>query len=393
MHLYCTSLLISTIIIVCAQFQTLLCSPKGKITLLRDLTIEETPEHVKLHIKSVENRYVTSTEASESLQDYMHAQYYGPISIGTPPQYFKVVFDTGSSNLWVPSERSSYLCIPCKLHAQYYHTRSSSYYFNGTKFTIKYGTGKVTGLIAMDNVSIAGLEVKGQEFGEIIRMSVIPFILAKFDGILGLAFSRISVKKMTPVFINMINQNVVSRPIFAFWLRRVSSSNYGGELHLGGIDNNRYYGNISYFNITSETYWQFALSDVSINSRSLYFCEEGCQAIADTGTSLIVGPTYEIAKLNSRLGATANFLGQFYFDCDVISSLPNVAFTIGTKKFLISPKSYVLNIKGVCLSGFAGIELSKPLWILGDIFLTNYYTVFDMSTSPSRIGFAPSISS
>ncbi|GLT29419.1 hypothetical protein SLA2020_042900 [Shorea laevis] len=431
-----------------------------------------------------------------ALKNYMDAQYFGEIGVGTPTQKFTVIFDTGSSNLWVPSSKC-YFSVACFFHSKYKASESSTYEKNGQSASIQYGTGAISGFFSYDNVAVGDLVVKDQEFIEATREPGLTFLAAKFDGILGLGFQEISVGNSVPVWYNMMKQGLIKEPVFSFWLNRNTEEEEGGEIVFGGVDPSHYKGQHTYVPVTQKGYWQFGMGDVLIGDKPTGYCSGGCAAIADSGTSLLAGPTAIIAMINQAIGASGvvsqeckavvqqygqtiidllltesqpkkvcsriglctfdgthgvsmgiesvvdetkgkssgilqdamcsacemavvwmqnqlsqnltqdrilNYvnelcdkmpspMGESAVDCGSLSSMPTVSFTIGGKVFNLSPEEYILKVgegpQAQCISGFTAFDIPPPrgpLWILGDIFMGPYHTVFDYGNL--RVGFA-----
>ena len=89
----------------------------------------------------------------------------GKIGVGTPTQYLDVIFDTGSTNLWLASKKcKSPFCVN---YGSYDHDASSSYKNLEGELQVEFGSGMIKGIISQDVVSINGLEVEGQIFAEI----------------------------------------------------------------------------------------------------------------------------------------------------------------------------------------------------------------------------------
>merc|ERR1719158_1345214 len=361
---------------------------------------ERSASDVRSSMKTITGRWNKDKHLKdnpeEDLTNYLDAQYYGPIDLGTPGQTFNVVFDTGSSNLWVPSKQCPIWEIACRLHNRYDSKKSSTYKEDGTDFEIQYGSGSMSGFQSIDTCCVAGVCVADQTFAEATHEPGLSFLAAKFDGILGMAFPGISVNGIKPVFNNMVDQGVVDSPVFSFWLNRNPDEDLGGVMVLGGSDPSLYEGNFSYVDVVEPDYWRISVDGLALGDEENIGCNGGCMGIVDTGSSLLVGPPSEVKAINKAIGGTEIIpgQGQYMVDCNTIDSLPILTFTINGKQYPLSGKDYILQVTQLgqtqCISGLTGLELPMgPWWILGDVFIGGFYTEFDMGNQ--RVGFAKSV--
>ncbi|NWX75322.1 PEPC protein, partial [Alca torda] len=148
----------------------------------------------------------------------LQSSYFGEISIGSPPQNFLVLFDTGSSTLWVPS---TYCQTPaCYNHVKFKPSESSTFVSNGRSYTISYGSGALTVVLGNDTLRIQTITVRNQEFGLSKNEPTQPFYYADFDGILGMAYPSLAVGGMPTALQGMLQQDQLTQPIFSFYFSR-----------------------------------------------------------------------------------------------------------------------------------------------------------------------------
>ncbi|XP_039392751.1 gastricsin-like [Mauremys reevesii] len=367
-----------------------------RLTLKKGKTIREVMkekgvlvEYLKHHKTDPASKY-RFNEYSVAFEPmaYMDASYYGEISIGTPPQNFLVLFDTGSSNLWVPSTYCQ--SQACSNHARFNPSQSSTYSSNGQTFSLQYGSGSLTGFFGYDTMKLQNIAVTNQEFGLSENEPGTNFIYAQFDGILGMAYPSLAAGGATTALQGMLQENLLSQPIFSFYLSSQPSSQYGGEVVFGGVDSSLYSGQIYWAPVTQELYWQIGIDEFAIGGQATGWCSQGCQAIVDTGTSLLTVPQQLMNTFLQDVGAQENEYGEYVVDCSSVQSLPTISFTINGVSFPLPPSAYILNNNGYCSVGVEPTYLpsqnGQPLWILGDVFLRQYYSVYDMGNN--RIGFA-----
>jgi len=352
---------------------------RNLITIDRKMGLENYAEGAYIppvaHVPASVQRRLEARQ-SEALTDQESEEWTGTVSIGTPAQEFIIDFDTGSSDLWVPSES----CNGCEAQDSYIASDSSTSQEQSGTFEIEYGDGsEASGPIYTDNVNVAGVAVTSQTLSAVTSESG-NLVGGPADGLMGMAFPALSNLDADPYFWTAIDQGVVSSGEFGFYLADSDS-----ELYLGGSNSDLYSGDLEFHDVSSSSgFWQISGASIIINGETV---ASGFDTIIDSGTTLMYGPTSAVESLYNQVsGAESLGNGEYGFSCD---AFPTVEVTWGGNTYDISDAFNLGDTgSGLCEAALGGedLGLGNNVWLFGDTVMQSLYTVF--SVDQNAVGFA-----
>lgn len=306
--------------------------------------------------------------------------YWGSMSIGTPAQEFKVIFDTGSGNLIVPSSQCN--GAGCKPHSKYDKSKSNTAMAvtneNGESSSeITFGTGQISGDFFKDQMCIGENMCFEGNFISATQESTEPFQEIPFDGIMGLGFKDLSMGAGFNIVDDLQAKGNLPGGQFSFYLTDGGDS----EVTFGGYRPEYLASDIVYAPVKVESWWQVGMDDICFNNVPQKLCDGDCEVAVDTGTSMLAGPSDLVDKLSNKVNVKD--------DCSNFNELPNLGFQMGNKVLNLKPDDYVDRDGSSCSFSLMALDVPPPkgpVFIFGDPFLRRFVTIFDRAKS--RVGFA-----
>lgn len=345
-------------------------------------------------------------------------EYYGKIAVGSPPQIFDVVFDTGSGNIVLPTIKCEEEV--CSRHHRYRSGTSKTAvqlaYEDDTPLakgqtdrdttSITYGTGKLTGEYIRDGICFGyGISKTDTcvtaDFLGVTQESKYPFSELPFDGIFGLGLLGLSTGPNFN-FVNRMKSNESGLdPVVAVFLRGLDRDE-DSEITFGAWKPERLapHENFHWLPVAQDEaedkgYWLVTMRDVYVHGKPLKLCDDDfdsdhprCQVAMDTGTSLSMASPYQVSKLMEAIGLKA--------DCSNFDKLPSLTFSFDAmagEKFdmVLHPSDYLERSPEGCAPTFQPLQLPPNLgrmWVLGQAFLRKYYSVYDAKRWRVGLGLA-----
>jgi pepsin A len=374
------------------------------IELGHTLVTESQLERLKRHQAWAKqgNTYAVEPNAIIPLENLRDSQYVGPIGVGSingnPEAEINVVFDTGSTNLWI----SSSLCQMdvCNGRNKFNPKRSESFTEkSGPRLDITFGTGELRGPEGTDVFSVGPYKVQNQTFALIEDEIGSIFRQLEFEGILGLGFPSLAAEGHLPFFDNVMAQNVLNgRNEFSFYFTKLPIQ--ASAVFFGGVDDRFYTGEIKMFPVVQEHYWSLYLEDFLIGNTSYAVIPKEAyrnagkrvdRLIADTGTTYFTAPPGLADLILRKLPGT---------NCNTISDYPDITYKLVDQNgapfdLKVEPSVYMVSSGGSwCEPAFMEIPVPDaygPAFLLGEVFMRAWHTTFDRgdgSSGSAFVGFA-----
>ncbi|KAF0309346.1 Cathepsin D [Amphibalanus amphitrite] len=265
----------------------------------------------------------------------------------------------------------------------------------GTPFELPPGIN-ASGVLSKDSISFAGITVEGVVFGEAESMWNKWLSILPPDGVLGLGLQGMAPEGVRPILDVMAEQGVISERVFGMWLGRDPE---GGELTLGGLNDQLYQGELTWANLTPpDGQWWTAPADSIVldGLTQLDLCPGGhCVVLPASNSPYFIVSEAQAAAINEALGGLdIGQPGAAGLDCTTLYRLPNLTITVGGRAMVLGPLEYtfLLRFEGglqMCVSGFLGFPgVDDHTMLLGTLFMQKYYIAFDRENN--RLGFADS---
>lgn len=290
-----------------------------------------------------------------------------------------MLIDSGSANTWMFG--ASCTSKACLAHNTFGKANSKTLDVTSETWSVVYGSGSVSGVLATDSWSLAGFDVT-MEFG-LASTATDQFMEYPLDGILGLgrpASNQMGTKTFMEV---LAEKDLLKSNLFGINMQRAADGASDGEINFGVIDTTKFSGTLTYSTLVETQYWEIAVDDASVGGEACGMM--GRTAVFDTGTSFVILPPGDAAILHGKVDGAVQYGEYFNIPCKTDTT---IAFTFSGKSYSISPKDYVgdtNSTSGLCVSNIlAHVALGNTQWLIGDTFLKNVYTVFDVDGS--RLG-------
>jgi len=384
--------------------------------------------------------------------------YVSEMYVGNPPQLVKALFDTGSTNTWVLNSMVD-LGGAVK-ERSYNNVTSTSSHFTPQKAQIFFGSGNLAGHFITDDIRLGScdgskssgqIHIKNQKFGNVEKQHTI-FTGSNFEAIVGLAYPALAERGVTPVFDEMINQQLLKGNVFAFYLSSVADEKQYGvksDLTFGYYDKTKFDGDVHWNDILFQYMFGVRLDDIKVGGKSMGICQNkagGCLITFDSGTSLMSVPTFAFHALANQKIPTAHT----FVECTNKAQFGEFTLVIGGKDYNLTPDEWMfdpqqLNLaqggqkmefkmgplgpqilaqvdsapeaaintqtevdseklrfksrklsaqgqlkesdgKTVCASSIMKMDIKKEMFLVGDVFMRKFYTIFDRDNN--RVGLA-----